>query len=465
MERPMAYIRTKGNQLAVVHGVREPETGKVQQKTLFTLYSKAEALAATGEQQHHFRRLLEDDNPGIRFDWKKLEAGIRDNLDHLPDLYPYKKERVESGFREALCTFSRELLLTDPQLLFASARSIQANRHELAWLRELIDFRLATCDQDVSEWNQDNPFYWRLAGMRRHVPPGEWEKLSALYARRQYDEAEALARLLTECWPDFARGFNYLGLIAMRRGLHRDAIEHFDEAMRVGRSAFPRRIRKDRWWSDHDTRPYIRAIIYKAQALNHLGDHTGALQLCERLECECHQEIAAAVERAVIYLCCGRWEDACRDARSISELYPEYRFVLAFALAEVGDPSGSLTAFLRAAIKSPRAAHILLGLETDRPENTDTVLDHNAGVDLRERLEAYLQQMGPETGGWFSTILESSWARTTIDEYREVRRRWREDRTGDRSWFRRMGEMESEPFARATAEVVMSELEGRSIHR
>lgn len=424
----MAYIRTKGNQLAVVHGERDPETGKVEQKTLFTLYSKAEALAAIGDQSGQFRRILEDENPRMRFDWAKLDAGIRDHLDHLPDVYEYKKARQEGGFREALRTFSRELLLNDPQTLISSARLIQANRHELTWLRQLIDWRLAVCDQEESEWNQDNPFHWRLTWMRQEVPGSQWETLAELYDQCKYDEVEALAGLLTECWPNFAQGFNYLGLVAMRRGRHQEAAARFDEAMRVSRAALPKRIRKEMWWSDHETRPYIRAIIYQAQALTRLGDYTGALQLCDRLESECHQDIAAADERAPIYLCAGRWEDAIKAARYVSELYPTRRFLLAFAHAESGNRDESLAAFLHGAIQHPRAAHLLLSRRTDHPEGADEIMDHNAGVDLLDHLGAYLERLSPELEDWFTTILEAPAVKAAIAEYQKVRQQWRTGR-------------------------------------
>ena len=45
----MAYVRRRGNQLAIVQGEREPGTGKVQQRILFTLYSKAEVLEAAAQ--------------------------------------------------------------------------------------------------------------------------------------------------------------------------------------------------------------------------------------------------------------------------------------------------------------------------------------------------------------------------------------------------------------------------------
>ncbi len=42
----MAYVRKKGNQLAIVHGERAAGSGEVVQNTLFTFFSKAEAYRA-----------------------------------------------------------------------------------------------------------------------------------------------------------------------------------------------------------------------------------------------------------------------------------------------------------------------------------------------------------------------------------------------------------------------------------
>ena len=198
----MAYVRKKGQQVAIVHGERDKETGKVRQRTLFTLYSKAEAIVALGDKRHWFRNILEEDNPAIRFDWKKIDAAIDEQMNELPDLYTYKEERVEGRFRGALCGFAKELLLADPQSLIASARMLQDQRHDLEYLKGLIDWRLQLCDQDESEWNQDNPFFWKAAMLRKEVPPDQWEELGELYRKRDYDRCEALAlcdRLEQEC--------------------------------------------------------------------------------------------------------------------------------------------------------------------------------------------------------------------------------------------------------------------------
>ena len=75
----MAYVRARGNQLAIVHGEREPETGKVEQRILFTLYSKAEALEALGcrgeATSERFRYLLERGHPDVKFNVLGYAAG------------------------------------------------------------------------------------------------------------------------------------------------------------------------------------------------------------------------------------------------------------------------------------------------------------------------------------------------------------------------------------------------------
>jgi hypothetical protein len=104
VRKSMAYIRRKGNQLALVHGARDAKTGKVEQRVLFTLYSKAEALEAIGRGSgseggsHRFRSLLEREYPSIRFNWDKIQQGIADNLEHLPDLYQYRQSRHQDNF-------------------------------------------------------------------------------------------------------------------------------------------------------------------------------------------------------------------------------------------------------------------------------------------------------------------------------------------------------------------------------
>ena len=96
----MAYVRTHGKQNAIVHGERDPGSGKVQQRVLFTLYSRPEALAALGRREGeennrwNFQGLLELKHPAIRFDWKRIQAGVEERLDQLPESHPYQIGRA-----------------------------------------------------------------------------------------------------------------------------------------------------------------------------------------------------------------------------------------------------------------------------------------------------------------------------------------------------------------------------------
>ena len=48
----MPYVRVRDRQVAIVHGVRDSETRKVEQQILFVLYSRAEAREALGRGGH-----------------------------------------------------------------------------------------------------------------------------------------------------------------------------------------------------------------------------------------------------------------------------------------------------------------------------------------------------------------------------------------------------------------------------
>ncbi len=241
----MAYIRKRGRQLALVHGEREPQTGNVEQQILFTIYSKAEALevlgrARGGKGARLLEELLRERYPDIRFDWRRIRADIERQLDVLPDLYDYREARLRAAFRPAIVDVAKALVLTDPQELLPSAKVVAQHRHELEFVRELIDWRLDRCDaQEPSEWNTDNPFYWRFTLRGREVPPEVEEIANAYWARRDLDRARAVFGLLCEAFHPYAEGHNYLGLIALERGELDDAEKEFSLTVELGRKLFP----------------------------------------------------------------------------------------------------------------------------------------------------------------------------------------------------------------------------------
>lgn len=446
----MAFVRKKGNQVVIVHGRRDLDTKKVQQQTLFVFYSKAEALAAIGDSSHWFQGMLQDEFPEIRFNWKQLKAGISAQLPVLPDLYQYKQARVNHRFRDSVVDFTRELLIADPQELMSAARVLQEQRFELEYVRDLIDWRIKLADQKPSEWNADSPFYWKTLMNRSEVPIEGREQLDDLFLKGEYEKAKPLARLLIDCWDNFAEGYNYLGLIAMDNDELVAAQEWFTKGMRVGRTLFPNRIRKDRYWSDHATRPYIRAIVYLAQAHNRLGEFEQALRLCEKLEQECTQDITAATERIPIYLNQGAFEQVVQSAQYVHLIYPQENLPLALALFEIGALTEARVHFLCGAIRFPRAANMLCGYSRkNAPKTSDEIDDHNMGVAYLRDLAHYLSKYNVRARRYFRGMLKNAAVSDLIDEAKTVGDKWRNNRSSDRTWFDRRNEMESIEFAKS----------------
>jgi tetratricopeptide (TPR) repeat protein len=453
----MAYVRRRGNQLAIVHGEREPGTGKVQQRILFTIYSKAEALEILGRGEsrgrRHFETLFQHQFPDVKVDWSAIRRGLEENLDCLVDRHEVRSERVRARFRDKLCAFAKELMLADPQSLVVSAQLIQEHRHELEYLADRIQWRLELRDQKQNEWNSDNPFFWRFALQGREVPSETEEHAASFYERGEYDKADAIFRLLVDCFDGYAEGHNYLGLIAYERRMLEEAAGHFEKTVELGRRLFPARIGKKRYWSDHATRPYMRGLRNLAMTLNEAGRFDEALALCDRLESECGDHLSAASYRAAIFLNTGNWEQSADFARrSGGDLDPSAGFVEAFALFELGRREELLPAFLRAAIHFPRAARMLARERTKEPGSPDEARDHNTGVSELRWLHAYLKDQPRAARKFFRGLVRDRRVARLLDESIAVVRRWGEEHhKGDRSAYDRMNLMQSRPFAAAEA--------------
>jgi len=449
----MAYVRRRGNQLAIVQGGREPGTGKVQQQVLFTLYSKAEVHEALGRGSkggaERFRQLLQREHPDVRFNWKAIRGAIEKDLDILPDRYEYKGERLRRRFRADLCAFARQLMLADPQDLMSAAHLIQEHHHELEYVAELIHWRLKLCDQTESKWNADNPFYWRFTLQGRDVPPDTEEHAAGFYERGEYERAEAVFRLLVDCFDGYAEGYNYLGLIALEKRQLDEALSHFQETIELGRKLFPARISKKRYWSDHATRPYMRGLRNLASTLNEAGRFEEALALCDRLDEECGDDITATWHRAGIYLNTGKWPQAAEAAQRLTGLFPEANLLAAFALYELGRIDQVLSAFLHGALNHPRAARMLVGDQRPTaPKSSEETRDHNMGVSLRRELHAYLKDQSRASKQFFRALVRDPRVVSLLDEIvAVVQRRMAQHPTGEREAFDRMTLMHSPEFA------------------
>jgi len=449
----MPYVRQHGNQLAIVHGARDPSTGKVEQQVLFTLYSQAEALEALGRGssggERVFQSLLFHHHPHLRFDWGRINAEIESRLDVLPEDYPYRAEKLRGRLRADLVALTRQLLLSDPQMLVSSADLIREQRRELQYLGELITWRLSQCEAKENEWNRDNPYCWRHRMQGSELPPEGDERIGSLFDKGDYDQVEALARLFLDCFPDYADGHNYLGLVALERERLEEAAEHFRRTIEVGRGLFPRRLARAHYWVDLSTRPYMRGMRNLALALNRLGRYDESLALCDQLEAECGDDLTASAYRADILLNLGRYEEARQQALRVVELWPDLAFPAAFASYELGDRPAALHWFLFGALGQPRSARMLVRRGArGRPQTHDEVRDHSAGVAALQNMAGHLARQSKAARAFFQRILGDPRVMALSAELEALSaREARERRAGQREAFDRIRLMRSTEFA------------------
>lgn len=458
----MPYLRQRGNQLAIVHGVRDPNSGKVEQRILFTLYSKAEALEALGRasEKGDFRlqSLLEHQYPELHFNWKKINQAIDENMAVLPDLYEYKSERLQKGFRQDLLALTKQLIMADPQWLFSSANLIRDHRIELEYVAELIQWRVKLCEQEKDKWNADNPFYWRFSLQGPGVPPEAEEQAADHYKQGDYERAKVIFELLIECFDDYAEGYNYLGLIAYNEHELEHALAYFGKTIELGRKLFPKRIAKSRYWSDHKTRPYMRGLRNSVLALNELGRFDEALVLSDKLNDECGDDLSAASYRAAIYLNTGEWQRAADAATYLHKLWASESFVAAFALYELGRHQDAGAMFLHGGLNHPRAAKMILGMRSRQPKDYEEARDHNVGVELLRTLHAYLGQQSRRAKKFFRDLVRHPHADALLTEIMDVVVRWHSQRgTTDREARDRMELMHTPEFARNEAREILPE--------
>ena len=453
----MAYVRQHGNQLAIVHGERDPETKKVQQRVLFTIYSQPEAREILGQGgkkgPYRFQSLMQRQYPELRFNWKKLHQAISEKFEVLPETYEYQPERLQGSFRADLCAFTRQLALADPQRLFSAAQLIKSQHEELVFLRELIDWRLQTCEQEESEWNRNDPFYWLFALTRRKVPPEIEEFASGLYEKGLHEQAERRFRLLLECFENYAEGHNYLGLIALHRDDLNEAITQFERTIELGRRNFPKRIAKKDYWSVLETRPYMRGLRNLCLALNRARRYEEALALCERIERECGDDVTAEVYRTAIYLNLGSWEQAFELGDRLHRLYAEENLNAALAAFELERRDEATWRYLHGALNTTRAARMLLGLRTPLPSTRSftQVRDHSTGVFLLNTLGGFLEQQSTASKRFFRKLLRDPGVVALLEEREAAIKRWEGPHDPHAEWraaFNRMQLMATPEFAR-----------------
>lgn len=455
----MPYVRERGNQLCIVHGVRERGTGKVQQAVLFTIYSKEEALAAIEKSDKakpcNFKVMLEQDYPDIRFDWKTIFADIEKHLDLLPETYLYGPTRNADQFYPALKSLAKVLLQADCQAMLPAAELVRQHKLHLEFLVHLIEWRVKTCEQNPSQFNRDNPFFWRTASRRLDLPFESLEYIESLYFKGKLDEAEAALMLVTDCFDGYADGYNYLGLIQRDRGKLKNAIAYFRKAIEVGKSKLRKRIARKDWWNDHSTRPYMRGLMYLAEALNRNEQFNEALKVCDQLEHECNDRDHAEPIRASIYLNQGNWKKALDASLHLHRVVEDESFVVAFAAYELGQHLDALTHFVFAALNTPLAAHLLADLRVGEPKNYEEQEERNAGAAIWNSTIPFRSKL-QTSRMFFKKVMKDPRMVGLLQEVRDLQKELRERRDDSRTpFFQKHLQMRQWEFAaRKAAELV-----------
>jgi tetratricopeptide (TPR) repeat protein len=456
MLAPMPYVRERGNHLAIVHGARHPTTRKVEQQVLLTIHSKAEALAALGRtgdgaDGRRFRALLEHRYPTIHFDWEEVERGLADMMDRLPDLARARDERAFGDFRENLLGFTRQLAFADPQNLESARTLLVAHREELTWLAELLRWRLDMLDRaKTSEWTRD-PFGWRLALQAEDVPPETEEMATGLYDKGEIDRAEKVFGLLVDAFPTYADGWNYLGLIALRRGELPSAIEHFEKTIRIGRTLFPKKLAKKSYWSLLETRPYMRGLRNLSIAFVRAGRYDEALTTAKRLETECGDTLAASVYRTFVHVNRGEWRLVLEGAGPEAHEDTEDALMVALAAFEVGRLDLARMNFVRASLSAPRTVAMVLGYREPSPTSSSEAREHNSGIELRASLDGYLARRSAKSKRFTRDLWDSERLVSLRAEVARLEKAWSSGRGEDRGPFEQLRELRSAAFAKRVA--------------
>jgi predicted HTH domain antitoxin len=271
------------------------------------------------------------------------------------------------------------------------------------------------------------------------------------YERGEYERAEAIFRLLIDCFGDCADGCNYLGLIAYQRRRLDRAAAHFEKTVDLGRRLFPAGLAKKNHWLDLHTRPFMRGLRNLTMTRNEQGRYEEALRLCRRLAEECGDELTAAALRASILLNTGQWKAAAESAHLAGgDADSSEGFEEALARFELGEVEEALALFLRAALCHPRAARVLLGQRSAQPRSFDEARDNNAGVNLCRALYGYRSQPR-RSWKFFGDLIKDPRVARLLDESMSAARAWHGDRNADRAIFERLQLIPSPAFARSEA--------------
>ena len=406
----MAFIKQEDDKILIVQGRRNRGGGEMEKTTLFTIRSKAEARLfldeGTSEVGSLYQRKLRERFPWARFEWTRLLGKIDDGLDALPESADYENERLRRGLMSGIVNLARELLTTDPEALRTSHQALSACREELEFVRELINARLSALDEEPSGrpfW--PDPFFWEFA--TRECEPPQWlvERLEHLRRDGEQDRAATLWKLVLECFPSFAEGYNQFGLIAYERGDYETAKAHFHKAMNTIKRDYPRDIYHEHASCDSRLDPYFEGMANLILALTRLGQFAEALELTDLLESKHGYAREACEYRARILLNRGPNPDVLTCVERTRKWDRVESFIAALAALELGRDDESVAHYLYATLYYPVTARMLAGYNVEEPTAARATEDYDKGKRLKNELFLFFDRYGEESQRVFRKAL------------------------------------------------------------
>jgi tetratricopeptide (TPR) repeat protein len=179
-----------------------------------------------------------------------------------------------------------------------------------------------------------------------------------LYEAGQLRRAERVLRAVLAEMPDHLGALHHLALLKQAQGEAPVAATIWEEAVRLGRRAFPPgfdRARDRLEWRCGGNRPYLRCLRAFAVACRDEGEPVRALQHCRELLALNPSDDQAVRALAVdILLELGRPAEVvtvCRDYPA--DFLPEVRYALALALFQLGDRTAADRALQSALAHAP----------------------------------------------------------------------------------------------------------------
>lgn len=405
----MAYVREQGNQLAIVHGYRVPKENTVQQKVLFKFHSQAEVLQATGkgktDESRYFKHLLSEKYPQIKFDWKKIDAALLDGMNSLPDIAEYRQQRLMNDITRAFDKFVFELGRLDPMHNFQVRSMLNEMCYDFLFLQNLIDHKMGYPLSKESPYNKDNQFFWRHSLQGKNLPEDTVCIAENHFNNGEYELAEKFFLILTRVYPDYAEGFNYLGLIQFNQNQFEEAIHFFEKAAEVGKTLFPSKFPKNEYWNHLETRPYMRGLRNSALAALRLQDFEKAETAIEILDKECGDWYPVCQGRAIIALNRGNWELAELAALEISTLDDLFHLIAAFAQFEQNKIQKAFKHFIHAALKNPVGFHGIQQKKLRLSKSSRLSLNYKQYVEKADEISTYIKNRSKQADFFIAQIM------------------------------------------------------------